>query len=166
MGLFPIIMNVLQFWLIDSIVKAHDPPLALTDDTSRLGVHDGDREPLFQADGSDEDETADGPGSAPLKYDVENPEPLAAETAKIVTHPRSLTPDSRTFPSGSSTPLHVEVNPGDVAMKRMHSPSPPPTKRPAAIKSIAITGDEWTWDEAGEEWDTKRSLDALRPHHD
>jgi hypothetical protein len=52
MGLFPIIMNVLQFWLIDSIVKAHVPPLALTDDTSRLGVHDDDREPLFQADSS------------------------------------------------------------------------------------------------------------------
>jgi len=167
MGLFPIIMNILQFWLIDSIVKAHAPPVALTDDTSRLGAHGGDREPLFQADGSDEDETADEPGSTPPKYDVENPEPLTAGTATIMTHPRPLTPDSRTFPSGSSTPLHVEVNPDDVAMRRVHSPSPPPTQRPAAAKPIAaLTGDEWTWDEAGEEWDTKRSLDALRPHHD
>ena len=167
MGLFPIIMNILQFWLIDSIVKAHAPPVALTDDTSRLGIHSGDQEPLFQADGSDEDETVDEPGSTPPKYDVENPEPPTEVTTTIMGHPRPLTPDSKTFPSGSSTPLHVEVNPDDVAMRRVRSPSPPPTRRPAATKSIAaVAGDEWAWDEAGEEWDTKRSLDALRPHHD
>ena len=167
MGLFPIIMNVLQFWLIDSIVKAHAPPLALTDDASRLGVHDSDREPLFQADGSGEDETVDEPGSTSPKHDVENTEPLTTTSATAMTHPRPLTPDSRIFPSGSSTPFHGEANPDDVAMRRVHSPSPPPAQRPATTGAIvAITGDEWVWDEAGEEWDTKRSLDALRPHHD
>jgi len=165
MGLFPIIMNVLQFWLIDSIVKAHDPPLTLSDSQGRGS---GDQEPLFQADGSDEeDETVDESGSTPPKYDVENPEPLTGTTATIMTHPRPLTPDVRTFPSGSSTPFHVEVEPDDVAMRRVRSPSPPPARRPAATKSDALTtGDEWAWDEAGEEWDTKRSLDTLRPHHD
>ena len=167
MGLFPIIMNVLQFWLIDSIVKAHTQPLALTDDTPRLDARDGDREPLFRADSSDEDETADESGSTPPKYDVENPEPPIATTTTIMTHPRTLTPDSKTFPSGSSTPFHVEVNPDDLPMRRVQSPSPPPAQRPAATKlTIPATGDEWAWDEAGEEWDTKRSLDALRPHHD
>lgn len=166
MGLFPIIMNVLQFWLIDSIVKAHDPPLALA---SEAPGHDpSDREPLFQADESDEEEeTADGSGSTPQKYDAENPKPLTGDTATLMTHPRPLTPDSRTFPSGSSTPFHSEVNPGGVAMKRVQSTSPPPAQRPAAANSNALTtGDEWAWDEAGEEWDTKRSSDALRPHHD
>ena len=168
MGLFPIIMNILQFWLIDSIVKAHDPPLTLADDSSRHGASEGDREPLFQADGSDEeDETVDESGSTRSKYDVESPEPLTAATATIVTQPRPLTPDSRTFPSGSSTPFNGEVNPDDVVMERVRSPSPPPAQRPAATRSNMLTqGDEWAWDEAGEEWDAKRSLDASRPHHD
>ncbi|KAF9651739.1 hypothetical protein BDM02DRAFT_3084242, partial [Thelephora ganbajun] len=62
MGLFPITMNVLQFWLIDSIVKAHAPPFTLIDDPPRLDPGSGDREPLFQADVTDEeDETVDGP---------------------------------------------------------------------------------------------------------
>jgi len=164
MGLFPIIMNVLQFWLIDSIVKAHAPPLTLGDDSSRLGAQGGDREPLFRADDSEEDETVDEPGSTPPKYDVESPEPLTAVKATTISQPRPLTPDSRTFPSGSSTPFHVEVDPDDVAMKRVHSP---PAQHPAATKSTNPTaGDEWTWDEAGEEWDKKRSLDALPSHHD
>ena len=167
MGLFPIIMNILQFWLIDSIVKAHAPPLTLDDDAPRLSVHGSDREPLFEADGSDEDEIADEPGSTPPKYVTEDPDPLTAKTAMTTTHPRSLTPDARTFPSGSSTPFHGEVNPDGVAMRRVHSPSPPPTQRPTAARlTIPTAGDEWAWDEAGEEWDTKRSLDALRPHHD
>ncbi|KAG6850644.1 hypothetical protein H0H93_010837 [Arthromyces matolae] len=53
MGIFPIIMNVLQFWLIDSIVKASTKSVALEDNES----HDGrpDREPLFNATSDDED---------------------------------------------------------------------------------------------------------------
>jgi len=161
MGLFPIIMNVLQFWLIDSIVKAHTPP------PSRLGADDGDREPLFLADGSDEEDgTLDEPEPLAPKYGVEGREPLTLTTTTIVPHPRPLTPESRSFPSGSSTPFHVEVEPNDVAMRRVQSPSPPPAQHPTAAKSTNPTvGDEWGWDEAGE-WDTKRSLDALRPHHD
>ena len=155
-------MNILQFWLIDSIVKAHTPPLSLADDSSRHGPSDEDREPLFQADGSDEeDETADESGSTPAKYDVENPEP----SADAKPSPRSLTPESRTLPSGSSTPFHCEVNLDDVAMRRVQSPPQHPTD--TVTKQTAVTaGDDWAWDEAGEEWDTKRSLDALRPHHD
>jgi hypothetical protein len=168
MGLSPIIMNVVQFWLIDSIVKAHTPPLTLDDEPSRHGASDGDREPLFQAGGSDdEDEALDEPGSIPSKHDIESPEPLTATTATVMTHPRPLTPDSRAFPSGSSTPFHGDANPDDVVMRRVHSPSPPPAQRPATTKPNVLTqGDEWAWDEAGEVWDAKRSLDASRPHHD
>lgn len=164
MGLFPIIMNVLQFWLIDSIVKAHDPP-AFADDPS--GHDPSDREPLFQADGSEEeDETADEPGFTSPKYDDGDREPLIRATATLNSHSPSLTPDSKSFPSGSSTPFRGEVNPGDVAMKRVHSPPPAP-QRPAAVNPNVLTPEnEWAWNEAEEEWDTKRSLDALRPHQD
>lgn len=53
MGIFPIMMNVVQFWLIDSIVKASNTiaPLAL-DVESRSGP---DEEPLFNAPSDDED---------------------------------------------------------------------------------------------------------------
>lgn len=168
MGLFPIIMNVLQFWLIDSIVKAQVPPLALDDDSSHRDHDGGDREPLFQADGSDEeDETDNEPGSTPLKYDAEDPESLSGGKVAATPQPRPLTPEPRRFPSGSSTPFHGEVDPDDVAMERVQSPPQPPVQLPVVTQSNALMArDEWAWDEAGEEWDTKRSLDALRPHHD
>ncbi|KAF4619221.1 hypothetical protein D9613_004975 [Agrocybe pediades] len=59
MGIFPIIMNVLQFWLIDTIVKAavpqNEPP-----DLEQGGYQD--REPLFQApDDDDHSDTAPSP---------------------------------------------------------------------------------------------------------
>ena len=73
MGIFPIIMNVLQFWLIDSIVKAsaHHAAVALPDDaTDDLTPED---EPLFQLS----DDEGDGDeGDAPRIHDVENPRPL------------------------------------------------------------------------------------------
>ncbi|PPQ92346.1 hypothetical protein CVT25_008696 [Psilocybe cyanescens] len=54
MGLFPILMNVLQFWLIDSIVKASAVgPVA-------LDVEQGsyqDREPLFNATDDDDEQS-------------------------------------------------------------------------------------------------------------
>ncbi|KAG6828493.1 hypothetical protein H0H92_007809 [Tricholoma furcatifolium] len=56
MGLFPIIMNVLQFWLIDSIVKASTKPVALPDDPHP--PHGHDQQPLFHAQSDDEDDDA------------------------------------------------------------------------------------------------------------
>lgn len=51
MGIFPIIMNIAQFWLIDSIVKASAIPTASQDVESTQ-----DREPLFRvsAEGNDD----------------------------------------------------------------------------------------------------------------
>ncbi|EIM87847.1 uncharacterized protein STEHIDRAFT_76464 [Stereum hirsutum FP-91666 SS1] len=53
MGLFPILMNVLQFWLIDSIVKAStaNPALTLPSDAEAgSSPHTSeDRQPLFRA---------------------------------------------------------------------------------------------------------------------
>ncbi|KAJ3516143.1 hypothetical protein NLJ89_g1303 [Agrocybe chaxingu] len=52
MGIFPIMMNILQFWLIDSIVKA-SAATGVALDVERDAQQD--REPLFQA-GSDDDD--------------------------------------------------------------------------------------------------------------
>ncbi|KAG1891967.1 vacuolar membrane protein-domain-containing protein [Suillus subluteus] len=64
MGLFPIIMNILQFWLIDSIVKASSSSAELPTNSPRMSdVHD--REPLFHAPEDDEDD---------VHCDIENPQ--------------------------------------------------------------------------------------------
>ena len=58
MGVFPIMMNVLQFWLIDSIVKASTVGgVAL--DIENDGGNYQDREPLFQAPSEDGDDDVD-----------------------------------------------------------------------------------------------------------
>ncbi|KAJ7068670.1 vacuolar membrane protein-domain-containing protein [Mycena amicta] len=86
MGVFPIIMNILQFWLIDSIVKASGVALDL-DSPDPL-----DREPLFGAPDDDDDDAAHGH----RQTDIENrPRPRA----------RSQTPDSAD--SGSSDHLRT-----------------------------------------------------------
>ena len=64
MGIFPITMNVLQFWLIDSIVKFKGVVTR-----GEIGDDPSDREPLYTDNtsdlGPDADENAD-------KSDIEN----------------------------------------------------------------------------------------------
>ena len=56
MGIFPIMMNIIQFWLIDSIVKASTTgPLAL--DVEHGPYQDQVHEPLFHAPEDDDDDT-------------------------------------------------------------------------------------------------------------
>jgi hypothetical protein len=58
MGIFPIMMNVVQFWLIDSIVK--DSTMgSVALDIENDGGHYQDREPLFQAPSEDGDDDGD-----------------------------------------------------------------------------------------------------------
>lgn len=60
MGIFPIIMNIVQFWLIDSIVKASN---AINLDSSSSDPNDDEhREPLFGVPSDDEDDEAYKPG--------------------------------------------------------------------------------------------------------
>lgn len=68
MGLFPIIMNVLQFWLIDSIVKASSAAPVALDSDARDTLNNADREPLFgvQSDDEDDDDISRG------RHDIEN----------------------------------------------------------------------------------------------
>ncbi|KAI3616689.1 vacuolar membrane protein [Moniliophthora roreri] len=88
MGIFPIIMNVVQFWIIDSIVKASDAPVYLDADSP----HDhADREPLFGVPSDDEDD------DAPRRpHDIENPPPTS--------HSRNSSDNSRPHPVHKSSP--------------------------------------------------------------
>ncbi|KAH8094941.1 vacuolar membrane protein-domain-containing protein [Cristinia sonorae] len=120
MGLFPICMNIVQFWLIDSIVKAgaEEESLLPTD-----GATSYDREPLFHA-GSDDDDDEDT-----RPHDIENPprrrslsrghDDLPAE-CKASTH-TSLTATT----SGSSSPKAVD----DVGSQSIAMHSYPPVGR-------------------------------------
>jgi len=144
MGLFPIIMNILQFWLIDSIVKASEQPGSLALPDSRTSQ---DREPLFQA--SDSDDEDDSTIGRP-KYDIENPAP-PSESRNIVTPllAGTLTPDTKSvsMASGSTTPL--EAGDDDVKLRRYTSTSP--TIRTTAPPPAT---DEWAWDDPAEQaWD-------------
>ncbi|KAJ7098763.1 vacuolar membrane protein-domain-containing protein [Mycena belliarum] len=108
MGIFPIIMNILQFWLIDSIVKASGVALDL-DAPDPL-----DREPLFGAPDDDDDYEEEGTTAvdahAPPR-DIESyPRP----------HTRSLSPTSSR--SRSSDKLGT---PSEQKSSGSYSPSQP-----------------------------------------
>ncbi|KAG2138045.1 vacuolar membrane protein-domain-containing protein [Suillus bovinus] len=95
MGLFPIIMNILQFWLIDSIVKASSSSVELL--TNSSDVHD--REPLFHAPEDDEDN---------VHCDIENPRltyarmPTGDDADTIVA-----SEESKGKYSGTGSPLSI-----------------------------------------------------------
>ncbi|KAH9912393.1 vacuolar membrane protein-domain-containing protein [Fomitopsis serialis] len=90
MGLFPIMMNVVQFWLIDSIVKS-----------SQAAAHE--HEPLFRASSDDDDDD----GAFLARHDIENPLPRArsedADRPGVPDEPKSL---------GSGTSTAVGSSPG------------------------------------------------------
>ncbi len=114
MGVFPIVMNIIQFWLIDTIVKgSNSTPLALGSD-SRRGSLDADTEPLFRA--SDDEDDDDG---LPARgYDVENPRPRSISRSRdperlLPGEPKSLASGTTTvIASGSSTPIPKTIDTG------------------------------------------------------
>lgn len=87
MGLFPIMMNIIQFWLIDSIVKAggQNSSLSLPDDSPRSSHEE---EPLFQAHSDAEDD--DPLPSRP--HDIENPVIHSRSLSKSKSRSRSRDP--------------------------------------------------------------------------
>ena len=99
MGLFPIAMNILQFWLIDSIVKAsEDTSFTLQSDTPRHSHGDSQREPLFGVPSDDEDEDDAGTLS---RHDVENPR---TRTRSRDVNDVSMTAENKSETSGTTTP--------------------------------------------------------------
>jgi len=139
MGLFPIFMNVVQFWLIDSIVKAGGPTgIALPPNQS-------DCEPLFHSvdsddDGDDDDDDGDTRGdgdaiAAPAKRDIE------AQVQGQVELLRRSTDSSHTYPPRhDDSPILTATVPAitihrasispppshSILSARRHRPPPPP----------------------------------------
>ncbi|KAJ7724840.1 vacuolar membrane protein-domain-containing protein [Mycena metata] len=126
MGIFPICMNIIQFWLIDSIVKASGVALDL-DSPDPL-----DREPLFGAPDDDEDDdTARGRGFH-VDHDVES-HPRSTRSLSPSSG-RSRSSDKLRTPldpklSGTSTPaqsINVHAYPPSIASSASSSSSSPP----------------------------------------
>ncbi|EGO02109.1 hypothetical protein SERLA73DRAFT_177853 [Serpula lacrymans var. lacrymans S7.3] len=121
MGLFPIFMNILQFWLIDSIVKASSSSVILPTDTPRNSHDNRDREPLFGAS-SDEDDDDDASGH--LHHDVESAvrpsysrSPSDGDKSTIIG-----SEENKSIPSGSATPIEIKNN-VNVLSKHEYPPS-------------------------------------------
>jgi hypothetical protein len=127
MGLFPIAMNILQFWLIDSIVKAsEDTPFTLQSDTPRHSHEDSQREPLFGVPSDDEDDDDDA--GVLSRHDVENPRSRSrsrdvndASTPEENKSETSGTITPGISEGGTSVPLHAY--PPNVDNKDASTPS-------------------------------------------
>ncbi|EIW76290.1 hypothetical protein CONPUDRAFT_168857 [Coniophora puteana RWD-64-598 SS2] len=112
MGLFPILMNILQFWLIDSIVKASATNLTLP--TSRRTSDERDREPLFRAHSDDDDDDDDH--GYDHRHDLEAPPPVSASTSRVTSRDDLKTvvgsaSDTKSIPSGPTTPRSISSRP-------------------------------------------------------
>lgn len=120
MGIFPIIMNIVQFWLIDSIVKAsaQSASVALPSDTPRPS-EDADREPLFRANSDDEDEGDERP------HDIENPPPRSRSRSPLPNKPSSLVIPENKLSAGSSRTAtssgSVTPSPKDAELEASHA---------------------------------------------
>ncbi|KAH7909743.1 vacuolar membrane protein-domain-containing protein [Hygrophoropsis aurantiaca] len=99
MGLFPIIMNILQFWLIDSIVKASAGSDTLPTSSPRHSDAQ-DREPLFQSNDDDDD-------ASPLARDIESQNHPSCSRAQSGDDLKTAvgSEDSKSVISGVTTPL-------------------------------------------------------------
>lgn len=122
MGIFPIIMNIVQFWLIDSIVKAggqtSSEPLGSATRTSY------DREPLFRANSDDEDDDDDI-----RPNDIENPPTHSPSTPRDTLVPPTpaeskLSIQTQTL-AGSSSSSPKSVDQIGKQMIALHAYPPP-----------------------------------------
>jgi hypothetical protein len=124
MGVFPIIMNILQFWLIDSIVKASSSSDVLPTDSHRTSDVQ-DREPLFRETEDDEDEA---------RRDIENPKPIylrmpSEDEAKTIV----VSEDAKGTYSGTTSPLSI---PESASSSTLASHGYPP----ASVESLSSHG--------------------------
>ncbi|TDL29666.1 hypothetical protein BD410DRAFT_892923 [Rickenella mellea] len=149
MGAFPIMMNVLQFWLIDSIVKASssDPP-----QEANGASHSGDHEPLFNSSEFDDDN--DDEVAPPRVYDIENPPPKAP--VELPSELQATDDEQKSVPSGSgslhdspggahsyppsvSTSPRVSRSPEPKRISRKRSPPPPLRPQPPIPQTVIIS---------------------------
>jgi len=142
MGLFPIFMNVVQFWLIDSIVKAGGTAgSTLASDQ----VDPADQEPLFRSsadlgDNDDDDCGADGGVLvAPTKSDIEaqgQVVQLRRSTESSHTYPPSLSGSPTAAPPASLSSPHT--SPGVLSSRRNRPPPPPLLARSPTVPALNL----------------------------
>ncbi|KAG8903114.1 hypothetical protein FRB99_003748 [Tulasnella sp. 403] len=137
MGIYPIIMNVVQFWIIDSIVKAS--PFLPTFEPVERGTS-ADREPLVNGNGDSDDDASSQISRRP--FDVESQSPVRSGSSSIrPTFTRSRSQSS--IHSTSSEPKSLTTT--YRRMSRTNLPPPilthdyPPTlsQRPSPLASPA-----------------------------
>jgi len=138
MGIFPIIMNIVQFWLIDSIVKASGVALDL-DSPDPL-----DREPLFRTPDDDEDDA--GANNYHAQTDIEShPRPVSRSLSPSSGRSRSSdklrTPMEPKSSGASSTaqPVEMHAYPPSIASSASSlSSSPPPAQTPVLREATKL----------------------------
>ncbi|KAG6329071.1 hypothetical protein ID866_10018 [Astraeus odoratus] len=107
MGIFPILMNILQFWLIDSIVKASGNQFNNTFDTPRSSDA-RDREPLFRTSEEDDEDI--------LRQDMENtPRPSSSRMSSDINTMVCAEDDKSKLTSALPSPVPYSASPSPVA---------------------------------------------------
>ncbi|KAF7432700.1 hypothetical protein PC9H_004642 [Pleurotus ostreatus] len=120
MGIFPIAMNILQFWLIDSIVKASSTTSSFTPEIDADGA---DREPLFRGSMDDEDDEGPGRDIENARQRVRSPSqsPARARDRQKSSSSTSSTPFENKSSGSSTTSQPMELR--DLATSLSHSSS-------------------------------------------
>ncbi|KAI0265954.1 vacuolar membrane protein-domain-containing protein [Gloeopeniophorella convolvens] len=162
MGLFPIFMNIVQFWLIDSIVKAGGTGVALPADSPRTSL---DRQPLFAPnDDLDDDDESDDALGAPLpKRDIEAGLPHAHLSRRSTDSTHTYPPSAPGSPTPAPAPAPVRsssMSPTRLPARRVRSPPAPLLPRSPMVPALNSPDaqrdkDEWAaWDGEGDadEW--------------
>lgn len=127
-------MNVLQFWLIDSIVKASSanvPPQLPVNSSTNVSE---DVEPLFNIpDFEDEDD-----GSHGASYDIESQGRSGSLNYSRDSIPISPTEETKDIPGKGITPNH-RTEPGQEAHSYPPNTSTSPTSVPSALASRRLS---------------------------
>ncbi|KAN0140526.1 vacuolar membrane domain containing protein [Lactarius tabidus] len=116
MGLFPIFMNIIQFWVIDSIIKVGGVGGLST--PSEEPDEAADHEPLFNDHDSDEEEEDGDDSGEAAKHDVE------AQATTATQRLRHSADSTHTYPP--SLPGSPTATPATISYSNV---SPPPLSR-------------------------------------
>lgn len=140
MGLFPIIMNIVQFWLIDSIVKSNAESDSDVHPSSATSRHSYDREPLFNHNSDDDDDDDDD-----RPHDIENPPTYSPASSSGHDHISSSTPAESKLSvpssmtatgSGGSSPKAVDLARGQAIAMHSYPPVGSTSTSPVSSGSL------------------------------
>jgi len=173
MGIFPIIMNIFQFWLIDSIVKASSV-IAL--DSNSLSHFDSEhREPLFNPE--DEDDDAYNPGDLENQRRIRrSPFPSDGQQRSDVNEHKSTSTsaiyDDHSYPPSLSSSITCVAPPGNdhvktirpaknLMQKQRREPPPPLSIEP--VGQQVINSSQVTTPPSGPKAPEQQSVEVFSP---